>query len=695
MSASKYGTQLFEFTFTFLFFLVSFTSFVLWPLQNIGISFYEFTLIFPVITLASLFLIFRFKLYLFRCSLMYSAPSSPHVKACTKSPLFGLALVTFTFVLVSILLKLDESFSYAWLLGAFGCSGLLFFTEQRIKVQELKTKEMPPAHVFALSVTSATLILLYLLSTATNADDTHFVSYIAGLLKHPDAPLFSVDVIFNQSLPNHIFSLNLGQSWELIVATMSYYTGTNHLFWYYTLAPCVLIAFVPWVTYAFISQLSPRYALIGTLFSLCFLVLWSTHNHMHGFFFIPRFFQGKALLLMLFVPLTCYLVFLWCRTNLLRYLLATGTAMIACGGVSSTGFYISGIAAGVSVLAFSSWRIQTVIKNLTLLAIVSLPNLTMLIVVKNAIANVEAYSPTLSIEGLNYLSNNLSYLNQIPLSEPVKRPISSMYWLFGDHYSLFIILVLLFSALLFTYTSKSSTRQLSLRWLCLIFILCFSHPLASFLGSTVGPGNLIWRFHWSIPLSLVLGVSAALIIQHSSAFFNFIFSSDLIAKKYSKVLSYTVLLGITALMMVLNSDLLQQKYSTRVSPQKVPSYAMNAASEAVKMTSPNDIIIASYLVAQMLPMLPREATLIASRPLYWQQPYFTSDETMFRKQLQALTDNIQLLTPEQLNDYKTLLKLAGVTVLITTPLSKETEELLSLKALRSLEAYTIYKVTEY
>lgn len=695
MLASRYGTQLFEFTFTFLFFLVSFTSLVLWPLQSIGISFYEFTLIFPVVTLASFFLTFRFKLYLFRCSLMFSVPSNSHVKAFTKRSLFGLALVTFTFVLLTTLLKFDKNFSYVWLIGALGCSGLLFFTEQKIKVQKLKTKEIPPSQAFALLITSATLILLYLLSTATNADDTHFVSYIAGLLKHPDAPLFSVDVIFNQSLPNHIFSLNLGQSWELIIATMSYYTGTNHLIWYYTLAPCVLIAFAPWVTYAFISQLSPRYALIGTLFSMCFLVLWSTHNHMHGFFFIPRFFQGKALLLMLFVPLTCYLALLWCRTNLIRYLLATGTAMIACGGVSSTGFYVSGIAAGVSVLAFSSWRIQTIIKNLTLLAIVSLPNLTMLIVVKNAIANVEVYSPTLLIEGLSYLDNNISYLSQIPVSEPVKRPISSMYWLFGDHYSLFIILVLIFSALLFTYTSKSSTRQLSLRWLCLIFILCFSHPLASFLGSTVGPGNLIWRFHWSIPLSLVIGVSAALMIQHSSAFFNFIFASGFIAKKYSKVFSYTVLLGITALMIVLNSGLLQQKYAMRISPQKVPSYAMNTASEAVKMTSQNDIIIASDLVAQMLPMLQREATLIASRPLYWQQPYFTPNETMFRKQLQAFTDNIQLLTPEQLSDYKTLLKLAGVTVLITTPLSKETEDLLSLQTLRSLEAYTIYKVTEY
>ena len=695
MLANRYGTQLFEVTFTFLFFLLSFTSLLLWPLQKIGISFHEFSLLFPVIALVSLFVLIRFKLYLFRYSLVFTAPSNSKTSYFTNKTVFWGAFISFSCALTITLLKLDNNFGFTWLVGALGCLMLLFSTGQKTQVQKIQLKEMPTSHAIALAVTSAVLILLYLCSTTTNADDTHFVSYIAGLLAHPSAPVFSVDVIFNQSLPNHIFSLNLGQSWELLIALMSYYTGTNHLLWYYTIAPCVLIVFVPWVTYAFVRQFSPRHAFIGTLFSLCFLVIWSTHNHMHGFFFVPRFFQGKALLLMLFVPLTCYLVLLWCRTNLIRYLLATGMAMIACGGVSSTGFYISGITAGVSLLAFSNWQIQTIVKNVTLLAIISLPNLVMLLVVKNAIATVEAYSPSTSISGLDNLGNDFSYITQIPLSEPAKRPISSMYWLFGDHYSLFIILTLLFGTLLFTYASKDATRQQSIRWLALVFILCFSHPIASFLGSTIGPGNLIWRFHWSIPLPLVIGVSAALLIQHSSAFFNLISAPGFFSNKHPKMLSYTILLSITALMLVLNKGLLQQKYAMEISQQKVPKNAMNAAREAVNITSQKDTIIASDIVAQMLPMLPREAALIASRPLYWQKPYFTTEETVFRKHLQALLDNIQSLTSEQLKNYKASLKLAGVTVLITPPLSKETEKSLSLQAFRSLETYTIYKVTDY
>lgn len=694
MSITSFCTRSVEVVFSFLFFLIAFTSLALWPAQSLGLSFAEFRMVFPLLVIFAAALATFFKLNAFTISLR-NIFLRTHVQASEASK-FRLTFCLTTFVIALIItgLGLNDAFSYTWVIALLGCIALLTHTSSEELQNSLpRVEELPRQHALLLNLTSILLVFIYLLSSVTNADDTHFVSYIAGLLQFPDEPLFSKDIIFNSSLPNHIFSLNLGQSWELIIAALSHYTGISHLFWYYTLAPCLFITFVPWVIYAFVKQFSSSKALAGTLFSVLFLVLWSTHNHMHGFFFIPRFFQGKALLLMLFVPVTCHFVLLWCRTQHARFLVATGLAMVACGGVSSTGFYISGVAAGVSLLAFTPWNIKVLVKNVALLALVSLPNLAMIFTVKQAISETDLYSPqAANIDGM--LNVQLSILSQpIDIATPGERPISSMYWLFGDQYSLFLILGLMFCALLFVYASNSQTRQVSLRWLCLVFIICFSHPLSSFLGETIGPGNLIWRFHWGIPLSLVIALSISLILQNVVTFTNAFFSSTSFISKNALAISYFAVAGPIIIMAILNSGLIKQKYSSEFNFYKVPTSALRAAQRSVELTSQSDIIIAQELVSQMLPMLPRSSSLVASRPLYWNEPYFTVEETKFRQYIQALTDNLHALDSEQLKEYKISLKLAGVTVLIAAPLSKEKLDALSLETLAEVDTWAIYRFT--
>ena len=120
---------------------------------------------------------------------------------------------------------------------------------------------------------------------------------------------------------------------------------------------------------------------------------------------------------------------------------------------------------------------------------------------------------------------------------------------------------------------------------------------------------------------------------------------------------------------------------------------MRAAKETARVTSKSDTIIAQDIVAQMLPMLIRDAKLIASRPLYWSQPYFSSEETKLRERLQTLTDNLDRLTDEQLVAYQSSLKLAGITIIVAESLPPKIIESLSLKPLAQLDAWGIYRVT--
>lgn len=693
MSVTLYLVRALETIFSFLLFLITTSCFILWPAQSLGMPFADLNAVFPFIVFFSAVLAVLMKLNTFSAVIVpkVNAPTDK-VSSRSKSQLIFSA-ITFVIALLITAFGIDDEFSYTWFIAATGSATLLLSNVVTSYHKAIVSSEQAPkSHVLWLSLCSLLLVFLYLLSNVNNADDTHFISYIVGLLQHPQAPVFSIDSIYNENLPNHIFALNLGQSWEFIIAALSYFSGIDHLTWYYTIAPCILVIFVPWVTYTFVRHFAPQQALLGTLFSLTFLLLWSTHNHMHGFFFIPRFFQGKALLLMLYAPLTCLMVLLWCRTDSRRYLIATGLAMVACGGVSSTGFYIAGLVAGISLLAFSQWSIKALLKNLALLALVSLPNLVMLVVVKTAIAKVNSYSPVSTLANVDENLALSSTLSTVLPMQPAERPITSMYWLFGDNYSLFIILSIVFVALLASYSSQTKERQLSLRWLSLILILCFSHPLASFLGNTIGPGNLIWRFHWAAPLSLVIALSSALIIQNSTAILRLFVPNSPLLARHAKTLSYPVLFSIFAVFVVLNGGYALQRYSSSFILHKVPSEAMRAAKETVRVTSESDTIVAQDIVAQMLPMLPRDAKLIASRPLYWSQPYFSSRETKLRERLQTLTDSLNSLTDEQLMLYQSSLKLAGITVIVAESLPPKIIKSLSLKPLAQIDAWGIYRV---
>ena len=685
--------------FALILFVITFTSVALWVAQPLDFTFHQFSYVFILIVPLSAWCAWRFRYALVTSLQPLSTSTSYNVAPAIVAPLKAVFIAAALFIacLLFTLLNANSAFSYSWLLGALGCGVLLLTTTNSSAQQQEQGQFTPPPsiHSVGLFITSLSLIVLYLFSASTNADDTHFVSYVVGLLQHPDSVLFSKDVIFNESLPNHIFALNLGQSWELLIAFTASVTGVNHLTLYYLAAPCLLLFFVPWVTYAFLRIFSEKHAFLSAIVALVFLIFWSTNNHLHGYFFIPRFFQGKALLLMLFVPLVCIYTLLWCRTKQAQYLLLTGAAIVTCGGVSSTGLYVAGLIAGICVLAFSPWSALPLLRNLCLLAVISVPNIVMLGVVKHNIDQTKAHIPVTIIES-ELVEKSSAAMSASPLpAKPEERPIQSMYWLFGDHYSLFLILALLFGALIVAAASSREQNAPMLRWLGLIFILCFSHPLASFLGSAIGLGNLIWRYHWAIPLSLVIGLSCIALLQNARAFANFVSSKSVPAIKPALIYLPSALIGVVlCALLFLNAGLLKDKFGTSPMFIKVPTHAMLAAAQTAKLTSKDDIILAQSLVSQMLPMLPRDAALIASRPLYWEHPYFTKAETAFRKAIQAYTDNIDTLTNQQLVAYRGMLSQANVTVVVTPPLTQKAIDTLSLRELSRAGDYTIYRISE-
>ena len=585
------------------------------------------------------------------------------------------------FLAVSVLLIIrgvDETFMIPWLLLVVGIGSVFFCFYQNIP-ETIVTSESERGEgerllyeVIGLACLGLTLITLYLFSTSTNADDTHFVSYIISLIHHPNSILFITDSIFNNGGGNFVYTLNFGQSWEALSAVISKVTGVDHLYIYYLYLPSLFLFFVPVPLYYFTKVYFPKYALISTFFALIMLVCWSNYNHMHGMFFIPRFYQGKSILICFFLPL----LFVVSRSFFLNPNIKLGVitclTLISAGGSSSTGLYISILVFGLCFLCFTPLNWKSIKCRAGLLLLVLLPNLVMLVTVKGQISSMEEIKTTYSKEDVKLDSIPSHNLND--LTKEHNRPIRSMYWLFGDNLYL-AIFMLMFLVTFFVFYLDNNPLGAELKRLYFVMaLLAFNHPLAAFLNDTVGPGNLVWRFHWIIPMGFIFSLFSASLLSFSSNFS----ANNVIPSHLQTIPSWVIkwtlispIIIVVSAFVFLNINHLSTKFTNKVVPIKVNGDALSIAKYLITDLNKSDKILAVNSVAEILPMLHHESELITSRPLYWGLPYFNLEETRTRKYLQHLINDLSLWSEADHEFFKAELKKKNITTLVY----KQTTEL--------------------
>ena len=562
------------------------------------------------------------------------------VLAISKAkPITAIAIIGLMAIVGGLtILSLDVYFVLSWLLMlAIGFLFVLPATWMLKPNEEQRSTRLIKRESLFLACVGLGLVFLYLMSNVSNADDTHFVSYIVGLLAEPNVPIFSVDKIFNSGLPNYIFALNYGQSWEALVATLSYFTGLDYLAFYYFYLPAVFLFLAPVPVFLFTKTFFPKYALVGTIFSLMVLILWSTYNHMHGFFFIPRMYQGKAIFLTFFLPF----IFLYSRVFFQSPNVKSGLLLIACligsAGATSSGVYIGLLAMGMGFLAFSPLRLKTISKNALLFIVLSLPNLFMLTQVKQQISEVDqVISETRSSVNEEALSTANQLLPEFAVSQQIKetkRPIFSMYWLFGDNKYLLLFCLFLFSPLFFWLLNKQALDSQLLRFLIVVMVIGFAHPIATWLTKTIGPGNLVWRYHWAIPTALLSSV----------------FAASVMSLAFPRWIKVGVVCVIPLGLALISVNHLKTKFEPSFQTIKIDREALNASQQLTQILTSNDRVLAVSDINQTLPMLLHDAELVISRPLYWHKPYFSGQQLKELKLMQYFIENGANLSERQMS----------------------------------------------
>jgi len=611
------------------------------------------TLFIPIVS-SSIYII-----YLYKTSLHWHVVTESNTRGLiSKTPLLPLiprkliitiGLICLVSSLIPIVLKIDELFIISWFLLVLGITFLYWGKGyfKRILVTSsnaIDNEQTAPlsfsnaVEVFKLSLLGCSLVILYLFSLKTNADDSHFVSYIVSLLSYPDEVMFSKDVIFNQGKDNLIFALNYGQSWEALSAVISQIFTINHLSLYYIYLPSLFLFFTPVPLYYFTKTYFPKFAFSSTVFAFIILITWSTYNHLHGYFFIPRFYQGKAILISFLLPLLMLLARRFFINPNVKFGTLCLLVLLASAGATSTGIYISIVAFGFCFLTFTSLNYTKMLRNILLSILIITPNVAMLAIVKSEMSTVGSQRSELVTE---YQQLNIpKYTIYDEEIKKLARPTQSMYWLFGDNkYLAMFLLLFIASILMIAYAKKHELKRNELMRLYLILgILGFAHPIATFLSYAIGPGNLVWRYHWALPMSIIFSLFAANILNVNLT--RLISTSKQSTLKIASAAPILLVIAISLFFITLSANHLQKIIGNKPLFYKINQEAYAVALDIVQKEKIGDKILAANHVAEILPMLVRTSQLVTSRPLYWRLPYFSAEDLNKRKRLQYLINNM-------------------------------------------------------
>ncbi len=537
----------------------------------------------------------------------------------------------------------DSFFLVSSIFCFLGFTAIAFFSAfsntKEISGEQQPIKSSQFSDAFWLSLSCALMVISYLFLDYYNSDDSHFISYVTGSLNNPDLPLISVDSIFNSANSPVIYTLNFGESYHALIALISYYSGIDHLLVYYSL-PLLWLPLIPYSWYLFLGLFFDKHRGVAVFLTVVTLLIWGTFNHLHGFFFIPRLYQGKAMLLSLLLPLLIYYCFKLTEQVNTRSITMTFAILVCCAGASTTGVYLAILVVGLvmisSLLASKfDWP-----KHKNVLVVAVCCGVFMGIVIVNILLNIKSAQPIPFPDNISNIPFEL--IEDTVTKQPYVRPINSIYWLFGNqHYLLGCILLCCA-----TLAAAAMCRVKQKRYLLVFLSAAFGFGLARFIPvAAIELGampNLIWRYHWILPIPLILSILFASLLSLKVP----------INYKHKKVAfvcsaSLIVVLGVSlALFLKANLMPLQNLYGTDIKLIKLPSEPLNVARHVVKSTTGDDHIVAEQQLSEIIPMLLNDAKLFSSRPLYWNVSYFTKKETARRKKIQAAFNRRESLNKE-------------------------------------------------
>jgi hypothetical protein len=377
-----------------------------------------------------------------------------------------------------------------WLLSSiylFVSSRVSFSNSSPIPEPELTITVM---EVIGLACICGIVVLLTMGARRPDPDDAFFVSLASAAIDNPGEPLYGFDNLYRSGMPLPVQHLHLLQTYEYFIAVLSDFTRVPIRVLYYIVLPPLfsLVGILAnWIVLR--RFLHRNSALIGLLMIVILLSVWGDGHRTYGNFAFVRIYQGKAIFLLLALPMIFYVTLEYLNApkwrNWIFLVLSQGAAV----GFTTSGLVVAPLTSSIIILSSiqisrSSYRVAA--KGL-------------------------AASFPLVLLGIGMMY----HLRYYHAHEHVDRLLLGYQTVLGEDRTPIVLLVLLLLPALL-----KSARILGSGWLSSyvslssVVLLCPAIP--KFLGLNLAKA-FSWRILWCLPAPLLLSLTVGAVASKSLA----------------------------------------------------------------------------------------------------------------------------------------------------------------------------------
>jgi hypothetical protein len=213
----------------------------------------------------------------------------------------------------------------------------------------------PPESRLEFGALLALCALAGLFAAGTNrpdADDAYYVNAANAVVEFADRVPQSFDALHRGGLPPVEQMLHLPQVYEILVGLLSSISGVSVKTLYYVVLPplwAVLATLAHWLVMRHL--LRPRGALWGTAIFVFVLVFWGDGHRTFGNFGFVRLFQGKAIYLMVALPLIVLAALRYRERPGAATWLSLALSQCAAAGLTTNGVVVAPLAAALAIVA--------------------------------------------------------------------------------------------------------------------------------------------------------------------------------------------------------------------------------------------------------------------------------------------------------------------------------------------------------
>jgi hypothetical protein len=579
-------------------------------------------------------------LYAVRPKLMsWSLPSRQRNPTVRGNPL-PITVALAISIGIMILFLLSDNFLVYWWCSAIFLASLCIWPAPVQGAGRLGDVAQPqPWERLAVIALAVFAVVVTLTSHRPDPDDANFLNLATSAIDDPTASLYSHDGMHGEDGLPFLANYYRVNTYELLLATIAARTGLSVQATYYILAPAVLALFVVAAYWIVLRELAGRWAIFGLILVVATLVAWGESHRTYGNFAFVRLFQGKAVMLSVFIPAIVYFAarFLRCRDGWSWVLLLLAQA--AAIGCSSSAIVAAPLAAATCLLG--GWRPT---KTETKVVVAGLGAS-----VYGALAAFAVYLGTESIESLDGFATQGAAHREPP---PFFSSLSVVLGTEGRH------LVALFALIAVPVVSAYFTRYRLIVGMSLITILLLLNPLVASLPNLL-VGNMHWRVFWAIPFPLWIG----LLGSGLAAYCGFL------ARTYGANISTAILVGV--MLALPGRWTISSENGTRLGfpALKVPPERGVGIVATEQIRGDSGYVLAPWEVAAWIPTIHEHPPLIAVRP--WSMSilhqHFGREEAATRR---FLTDFVSARTAQggssdlQFEKWRTLVKERNIKAIV-------------------------------